>query len=204
VCSSDLNATGFSYSTNAVDSEKYSTSDGVINVIETYAPGNVLNAAAIGATGAGVIDMDLASKYMKFITDKLGMSDHIHLCSSSVFAKVGAAAQNIPGISYNIPFAETTVDKTTGHHIKTLQTQFGPMTFHVYPLFNEVAGFQNKIVSVRKERMELLALEGGELQWTGGTEENDLDGQRSKLIADFGLVFAYAQEHFILEDLIIV
>lgn len=196
-----VNTTGDDNSTAAADADKFSTSDGIFNVIETYAPQNVLTAASIGATGGGAIDMDLANKYMKYIDDRIGQVDHVHLCSSAVFAKIGEAAQNIPGVSYDIPFAESSRDKTTGHHIKTLNTQFGPMTFMIYPLFNGKAKYNNLILSIRKERLELLALKGGEFQWNPGSEENDLDGERGYFIADVGLVLSYAQEHFILEGL---
>lgn len=198
-----VNTAGDNKSTGATTDEEFTTSDGIFNVIETYAPANVLAAddAELG-NGDATLDMDLISKYMKKMDSEVGSVDHIHLCSADVFNALGKIGQEIPGISYDIPFAELQKDGVTGRHVKTISTQFGPMTFMYHPLLKG-AKYNNLILSVRTERIQLIGMKGAMLQWKDGAEDNDLDGEAGYYISDMGVLVAYAPEHFILDNITI-
>jgi hypothetical protein len=196
-----VNTATDSFTTNANVDEQYTTSDGIFNVIETYAPGNVLTPTAGLGQANSKVTMALVSAYKKHIDKAIGASkDMVHLVSADVFEKVGQIGNEIAGISYDIPFAENGKDGTTGRHVKTISTQFGPMTFMYHPLL-EGAKYNNLILSVSLDRLQLIVVKGRELKWVSESQDNDLDGKSGYYISDMGLLVAYAEEHFILEAL---
>lgn len=196
-----VNTATDSFSTAANAEDEYTTSDGIFNVIETYAPDNVLTATTSLGQADATITMDLVSAYKKHIDKKIGASkDMVHMVSADVFEKIGKIGNEIAGISYDIPFAEMQKDGTTGRHVKTISTQFGPMTFMYHPLL-EGAKYNNLILSVSFDRIQLIVMKGDELRWVANSQDNDLDGTSGYYLSDMGLLVAYAEEHFILEAL---
>ena len=196
-----VNVAGDDFSTGTTVDEEFTASDGIFNVIETYADENVLaaNAADIGA-GDATLDLDMISNYMKKIDSEVGSVDHIHLCSADIFNAIGKIGNEITGINYNIVFDELQKDGVTGRHVKTISTQFGPMTFMYHPLLKG-AKYNNLILSVRTERLQVIGMKGAMLKWNEGSEANDEDGEAGYYLSDMGILVAYAKEHFILEEI---
>jgi hypothetical protein len=194
-----VNATGSSNSTGSTAAEEFSTTDGIFNVIETYASSNVLTpqGATLGQ-GSDAMTYDLISEYVKHLDKETG-GGHIHLCSADIFGYVGDVASVISSVNYDIPFVGEK-DATDGRHVKTIMTQFGPATFMYHPLLNDAA-YADKILSIRPERLELITLRGQELNWVPNSEANDSTSESGYYVSDMGLVCAYATEHFILEDI---
>lgn len=195
-----VNTNTDSFSTAGTENEEFTTSDGVFNVIETHAPDNVLTPTGELAQANAKMSLALVSAYKKYIDSKVGATDHVHLCSADVFEKVGSIGNEIPGINYDIPFAEKGKDGSTGRHVKTISTQFGPMTFMYHPLLKGDK-YNNLILSVALDRIQIIAMKGAELKWVDSSEDNDLDGEAGYYISDMGLLVAYAEEHFILEGI---
>lgn len=197
-----VNTATNSFSTGALDKDKYTTSDGLFNVIETYAPANILTPVASLGQGSAALTVDLLSAYKKKIDTDVGAIDHIHFVSANIFEKIGKVDAAIAGISYNIPFADkNSKDDATGRHIKTVNTQFGPMTFMYHPILN-TAGYNDLILSVATDRIQMLVLKGGEIQWKNNAQANDFDGEAGYYIMDTGLLIAYASEHYILDGIV--
>lgn len=196
-----VNTATDSFSTNASDADKYTTSDGIFNVIETYAAANVLTpVTSLGQANAN-LTQDLLTAYKKKIDQSTGNIPHMHFVSADVFQKVGKVGQEITGINYNIPFADkNSKDDAVGRHVKTVNTQFGPMTFMYHPVL-DTDGYNDLILSVATDRLQMLVLENGQIQWKANSQDNDLDGESGYYICDMGLVVAYADEHFILEGI---
>jgi hypothetical protein len=194
-----VNATGSSNSTGSTAAEEFSTTDGIFNVIETYAASNVLTpqGATLGQ-GSDAISYALISAYVKHLDKQTG-GGHIHLCSADVFGWLGDIGSEITNTNYDIPFVGEK-NSTTGRHVKTIMTQFGPATFMYHPLLNDAA-YSDKILSIRPERLELIVLKGQELKWIPDSQASDSTSESGYYISDMGLVCAYATEHFILEDI---
>ena len=196
-----VNTATNSFSTAALDKDKYTTSDGIFNVIESYAPANVLTpVASLGQANAN-LTIALLSAYKKKIDKEVGNIEHIHFVCADIFDKIGKVGNELTGINYNIPFADkNSKDDATGRHVKTVSTQFGPMSFMYHPVLDTV-GSTDLILSVATDRIQMIVLEGGELKWVPNSEHNDLDGESGYYIMDAGLLIAYASEHYILEGI---
>lgn len=195
-----VNTATDSYSTAASDADKNTKSDGIFNVIETYAPENVLApVAGLGQANAN-LTITLLSAYKKHIDSLVGNINHVHFVSADVFEKVGQVGNEVNGISYDIPFSNKEKDGAVGRHVKTVNTQFGPMTFMYHPILN-LDGYNDLILSVAVDRIQLMVLQGGEIKWVPNSQSPDFDGEAGYYISDMGLLIAYAQEHFILEGI---
>tara|TARA_R110000822_G_scaffold25185_4_gene76365 strand:+ start:1825 stop:3192 length:1368 start_codon:yes stop_codon:yes gene_type:complete len=195
-----VNTATASFSTGAT-AGKYTTSDGIFNVIETYAPDNVLAPAAdLGQANAN-LTLALISAYKKTMDQAVGSTkDYYHFVGADLFEKVGNIGNEITGINYNIPFAESGKDGSTGRHVKTISTQFGPMTFMYHPLL-DVVNYNQVILSINPDRIQLIAVKGRELKWVSNSQDNDFDGISGYYLSDMGVLIAYATEHFILEGI---
>lgn len=193
-----VNATGSSNSTGATAAEEFSTTDGIFNVIETYAASNVLepDGATLGQSD-GQLTRALISEYVKHLDKQTG-GGHIHLVGADIFGWLGDVGTEVTGINYEIPFVGDK-DSTTGRHVKTIMTQFGPATFMYHPLLND-APYNSKILSIRPQRMEMIVIRGQELKWISDSQAPDSTSEAGYYISDMGLVCAYATEHFILNS----
>lgn len=199
-----VNTATDSFSTGADASDRFTTSDGIFNVIETYAPDNVLTPiASLGQANANM-SLALISAYKKKMDKQVGnTSGYMHFVSADMFEKVGSIGNEVTGINYDIPFATGEKDGKTGRHVKTISTQFGQMSFMYHPLL-DIENYNNVVLSVNPERMQLIAVKGRELKWVANSQDNDLDGISGYYISDMGLLLAYAEEHFILESINLV
>lgn len=199
-----VDATGNSYATGATGETRTTLSDGIFNVIETYAADNVIAATSIGVAASPALNYSLLGQYAKFLDNKVGNTEKMcHLCSADVFQKLGDVGQDRTGINYDIPFVGRK-DGITGQHVKTIQTQFGDLTFIYHPMLNW-GRYNTMILSLFTDRHAILTLEDGAPKWIGdgrtGTLENGADGKGEMYIADWGLLMSYAAEAFMLTGL---
>lgn len=193
-----VNTATNSFETAVADKDKYTTSDGMFNVIKTYAPDNVLTPSGSLGQDNNNLTIDALAAYKKKIDQSTGNIGHIHMVSADIFEKVGKVGNEVTGISYDIPFADKSKDSTTGRHVKTVNTQFGPMTFMYHPILDTV-GYNDLILSVATDRLSMIVLD--EIKWMSNSEQPDFDGESGYYICDMGLLVAYASEHFILDSI---
>lgn len=193
-----INASGSSIST-AVDSEgnEYTTSDGIFAVMRKYAANNVIaaNDALLG-TGSSAFTRSKANKLAELLNRRGG--GHTILVSRQLLEKINDELTDPTKVQWNIDY--TGNENKVGAPVVTYVTTFGTLEFKHHPIFDDMTKYSKTMLCVKKENLALLALQGAEMNWKSESQSNDRDGSAGYYLAELGLLFAYPEECYVIND----
>lgn len=193
-----VNATGSSISTTAdAEGNKYTTSDGIFNVIRKYASSNII-AANSATLGGGTSAMSRTKlNLISQLLDAVG-GGHILLTSKDLLFKINEELTDPTKTQLNLPYdAES---KAAGNPVITYRGLFGELKFQHHPMFDRATKYKKTILAIKPENLGLIALDGRTLKWKPQSQENDRDGEAGYYLAELGLVMSYAEEAYIFNE----